>query len=116
VTNERAVASSREKTRIYESAEYRITGGLVEPPQSLRLLRRQPQARHFEEFSSNASNYLLDPPAVPHRSSRVRSVCDVTHNHTRCHLSDRGNRPELVNKNVRGASNRRLSLQQVQRF
>ena len=116
MTDERAVASSREKMRVHEGAEHGITGGLVEPPQSLRLLRRESQARHFEKLSSDASNNLLDPPAVSHRSYPVRRVCDVTDNHTRCHLWERGNGPELFDKTVRGARNRRMSLQHVQYF
>ena len=71
VADEGAVTSAREEPCVDQRAEHRVARGRVEPPEPLRLLRRQPQPRHLEELSSNASNHFLDCPSLSHRSPVV---------------------------------------------
>jgi hypothetical protein len=94
VANERAIASSCEKSCVNERPEHSVASGFVEPPKPLRLLRRQSQPRHFEKFSLNSSDDLLDPSAVCHRSPRLR--CQLKEIHTQCQPKIEGKGPELL--------------------
>ena len=71
LTDKRAVARFREKPGIDERAEDGLARGLVESPQSSRLLRRQPQPWHFQKLSTNPSHNLLNTSRVVSHSSLV---------------------------------------------
>lgn len=52
-SDERTVTRTEQEFRIDERSEQRITGGPIQPPQALRLRRRQTQSGHFDVFALN---------------------------------------------------------------
>ena len=42
-----------------QGSEQRIAGGSIEPPQPLRLRRRQPKSWHFDVFALDSPKYVV---------------------------------------------------------
>ena len=66
------VTRAEEKLRIDKCTEQRVTRSAVEAQQPLRLVRRQPQSRHFAILALNPSQYVVkrllychEPSAFP---------------------------------------------------
>jgi hypothetical protein len=59
LTDERPVGGNRKEMRVDELRKHRVTGRVVQAPQPPRLLHGQSQARHFDEFSTDAPYEIL---------------------------------------------------------
>jgi hypothetical protein len=57
--HERAIARSKQKLRIHQRREQRITGSLVKSPEALGLRRRQAKPRHFDVLALNPSKHVV---------------------------------------------------------
>ena len=87
ISDERAVARARQKSRVDQSAEHGVACWLIKPPQTTSLLGRQPQTRHFKIFPTDATDNLMNASiCVGHESPRFQ--CLGNHVHTRCQIRD----------------------------
>jgi hypothetical protein len=76
-SNERSVASLRQKFGINQGPEERIAYVALETPEPLRLGRSQSKTRHFDEFALNSLEHLIHthgsvPPINPTSTFGVR--------------------------------------------
>jgi hypothetical protein len=56
---ESSIPGAKQELGLDERAEERVTRGPIQTPESLCLLRRQPQARHLDELTLHAPENIF---------------------------------------------------------